>query len=215
MDFATAAAFPVAYGTSHLALVQRAKLQPGETVLVLGAGGGVGLTAIECAKALGATVIAAASTAEKLALAAARGADHLINYVEDDLRDALRTLTDGNGVDVVYDPVGGDLAQAAMRSMAWCGRFLVIGFASGDVPQFPGNYLLVKNISIVGVYWGAYRTRELQTVRDSFAELARWWEEGKLKPHVSRVFPLAEAPTALATLENRQSTGCLVIDIDG
>ncbi|MFB0923037.1 MAG: zinc-binding dehydrogenase, partial [Alphaproteobacteria bacterium] len=100
-------------------------------------------------------------------------------------------------------------------SMAWCGRFLVIGFASGDVPQFPGNYLLVKNISIVGVYWGAYRTRELQTVRDSFAELARWWEEGKLKPHVSRVFPLAEAPTALATLENRQSTGCLVIDIDG
>jgi NADPH2:quinone reductase len=215
IDFATAAAFPVAYGTSHLALVQRAKLQPGETVLVLGAGGGVGLTAIECAKALGATVIAAASTAEKLALAAARGADHLINYVEDDLRDALRSLTDGNGVDVVYDPVGGDLAQAAMRSMAWCGRFLVIGFASGDVPQFPGNYLLVKNISIVGVYWGAYRTREPQTVRDSFAELARWWEEGKLKPHVSQVFPLAEAPTALAMLENRQSTGCLVIDIDG
>jgi NADPH2:quinone reductase len=215
MDFATAAAFPVAYGTSHLALIQRAKLQPGETVLVLGAGGGVGLTAIECAKALGATVIAAASTAEKLALASARGADHLINYAEEDLRDALRTLTDGNGVDVVYDPVGGDLAQAAMRSMAWCGRFLVIGFASGDVPQFPGNYLLVKNISIVGVYWGAYRSREPQTVRDGFAELARWWEEGKLKPHVSQVFPLAEAPTALAMLENRQSTGCLVIDIDG
>ena len=131
------------------------------------------------------------------------------------IRDALRTLTDGNGVDVVYDPVGGDLAQAAMRSMAWCGRFLVIGFASGDVPQFPGNYLLVKNISIVGVYWGAYRSREPQTVRDGFAELARWWEEGKLKPHVSQVFPLAEAPTALAMLENRQSTGCLVIDIDG
>jgi NADPH2:quinone reductase len=215
MDYPTAAAFPVAYGTSHLALVHRANLQPGETVLVLGAGGGVGLTAIECAKAIGATVIAAASTPEKLALAEARGADHLINYTEDDLRAELRKLTDGKGVDVVYDPVGGDPAQAAMRSMAWCGRFLVIGFASGEVPQFPGNYLLVKNISIVGVYWGAYRTREPEIFRDGFAELTRWWSEGKLKPHVSQVFPLAEAPRALAMLESRQSTGRLVIDIDG
>ena len=139
MDDATAAAFPVAYGTSHLALAHRANLQPGETVLVLGAGGGVGLTAIECAKAMGATVIAAASSAEKLALAADRGADHLINYTDDDLRAEIKKLTDGHGVDVVYDPVGGDLAQAAMRSMAWCGRFLVIGFASGDVPQFPAT----------------------------------------------------------------------------
>ena len=139
MDAVTAAAFPVAYGTSHLALAHRANLQPGETVLVLGAGGGVGLTAIECAKAMGATVIAAASSTEKLALAAERGADHIINYTDDELRVEIRKLTDGKGVDVVYDPVGGDLAQAAMRSMAWCGRFLVIGFASGDVPQFPGN----------------------------------------------------------------------------
>lgn len=215
MDYPTAAAFPVAYGTSHLALAHRANLQPGETVLVLGAGGGVGLTAIECAKAMGATVIAAASAPEKLALAAERGADHLINYTESDLRAELRKLTEGNGVDVVYDPVGGDLAQAAMRSMAWCGRFLVIGFASGEVPQFPGNYLLVKNISIVGVYWGAYRTREPEIFRDGFAELTRWWAEGKLKPHVSQVFPLAQAPQALAMLENRQSTGRLVIDIDG
>jgi len=160
-------------------------------------------------------VIAAASTPEKLALAAERGADHLINYTEADLRAELRKLTDGKGVDVVYDPVGGDLAQAAMRSMAWCGRFLVIGFASGEVPQFPGNYLLVKNISIVGVYWGAYRTREPEIFRDGFAELARWWAEGKLKPHVSQVFPLAQAPRALAMLESRQSTGRLVIDIDG
>lgn len=214
MDYPTAAAFPVAYGTSHLALVHRARLQPGETVLVLGAGGGVGLTAIECAKAMGATVIAAASSPEKLALAAERGADHLINYTEADLRAELRKLTGGKGVDVVYDPVGGDLAQAAMRSMAWCGRFLVIGFASGDVPQFPGNYLLVKNISIIGVYWGAYRTKEPETFRDGFAELTRWWTEGKLRPHVSKVFPLAQAPQALAMLENRQSTGRLVIDID-
>lgn len=215
MDDATAAAFPVAYGTSHLALAHRANLQPGETVLVLGAGGGVGLTAIECAKAMGATVIAAASSAEKLVLAADRGADHLINYTDDDLRAEIKKLTDGHGVDVVYDPVGGDLAQAAMRSMAWCGRFLVIGFASGDVPQFPGNYLLVKNISIVGVYWGAYRTRDPEVFRNGFAELTRWWDEGKLKPHVSQIFPLADAPKALAMLEGRQSTGRLVINIDG
>jgi len=215
MDDATAAAFPIAYGTSHLALAHRANLQPGETVLVLGAGGGVGLTAIECAKAMGATVIAAASSAEKLALAADRGADHLINYTDDDLRAEIKKLTDGHGVDVVYDPVGGDLAQAAMRSMAWCGRFLVIGFASGDVPQFPGNYLLVKNISIVGVYWGAYRTRDPEVFRNGFAELTRWWDEGKLKPHVSQIFPLADAPKALAMLEGRQSTGRLVINIDG
>lgn len=215
MDDATAAAFPVAYGTSHLALAHRANLQPWETVLVLGAGGGVGLTAIECAKAMGATVIAAASSAEKLALAADRGADHLINYTDDDLRAEIKKLTDGHGVDVVYDPVGGDLAQAAMRSMAWCGRFLVIGFASGDVPQFPGNYLLVKNISIVGVYWGAYRTRDPEVFRNGFAELTRWWDEGKLKPHVSQIFPLADAPKALAMLEGRQSTGRLVINIDG
>ncbi len=215
MDDATAAAFPVAYGTSHLALAHRANLQPGETVLVLGAGGGVGLTAIECAKAMGATVIAAASSAEKLALAADRGADHLINYTDDDLRAEIKKLTDGHGVDVVYDPVGGDLAQAAMRSMAWCGRFLVIGFASGDVPKFPGNYLLVKNISIVGVYWGAYRTRDPEVFRNGFAELTRWWDEGKLKPHVSQIFPLADAPKALAMLEGRQSTGRLVINIDG
>ncbi|MBO6784298.1 MAG: NADPH:quinone oxidoreductase family protein [Alphaproteobacteria bacterium] len=215
MDDHTAAAFAVAYGTSHLALTHRANLQPGETVLVLGAGGGVGLTAIECAKAVGATVIAAASSDEKLALATERGADHAINYSDADLRAEIRRLTDGNGVDVVYDPVGGDLATAAMRSMAWAGRFLVIGFASGDVPQFPANYLLVKNIAIVGVYWGAYRNREPETMRAGFEELGRWWAEGKLKPHVSKVYPLADAPEALAALEGRQATGRLVIDIDG
>lgn len=214
MDDATAAAFPVAYGTSHLALTHRGNLKAGETLLVLGAGGGVGLTAVECGKALGATVIAAASSAEKLELARARGADHLINYAEDDLRALVRKLTDGAGVDVVYDPVGGDIAQAAMRSLAWSGRLLVIGFASGDVPQFPANYLLVKNISVVGVYWGAYRAREPELFRDGFAELGRWWSEGRLKPHVSKVLPLADVPKAIAMLENRQATGRLVIDID-
>jgi len=214
MDDTTAAAFPVAYGTSHLALSHRANLKAGETLLVLGAGGGVGLTAIECGKAMGATVVAAASTAEKLELARARGADHLINYADEDLRGTLRKITDGQGVDVVYDPVGGDLAQAAMRSLAWSGRFLVIGFASGDVPQFPANYLLVKNISIVGVYWGAYRTREPETFRAGFTELTQWWADGKLSPHVSQVLPLADVAKALAMLEGRQATGRLVIDID-
>ena len=215
MDDTTAAAFAVAYGTSHLALHHRAELKPSETVLVLGAGGGVGLTAVECAKATGATVIAAASTPEKLALAVERGADHAINYNEADLRAEILKLTDGNGVDVVYDPVGGGLATAAMRSMAWAGRFLVIGFASGDIPQFPANYLLVKNIAIVGVYWGAYRTREPETLRTGLKELGKWWQAGRLKPHISQVFPLAHVPKAMALLEGRQATGRVVIDIDG
>jgi len=215
MDFITAAAFPIAYGTSHLALTDRGALKAGETLLVLGAGGGVGLTAVECGKALGATVIAAASTEEKLDLAKAHGADHGINYVDDDLRASVRKLTDGRGVDVVYDPVGGDAAMAAMRSLARRGRLLVIGFAAGDVPQFPANYLLVKHISVVGVYWGSYRLNEPELFRASFDELAIWYAEGRLKPHVSQVFPLARAPEALGVMEGRRATGQLVIDIDG
>lgn len=215
MDFVTAAAFPVAYGTSHLALTERAGLKAGETLLVLGAAGGVGLTAVECGKALGATVIAAASSQEKLDLARAHGADHGINYVDDDLRAAVRKLTDGRGVDVVYDPVGGELSKAALRSLAWCGRLLVIGFAAGEVPQIPANYLLVKNISAVGVYWGAYKTKEPEKYRATFKELEKWYAEGRLKPHVSQVFPLAQVPEALGVLESRQATGRLVIDIDG
>ncbi len=215
MDYTTAAAFPVAYGTSHLALTERAAIKAGETLLVLGAGGGVGLTAVECGKALGATVIAAASTQEKLDLAKAHGADHLINYVDDDLRASARKLTNGRGVDVVYDPVGGDASKAALRSLAPSGRLLVIGFAAGDVPQIAANYLLVKNISVVGVYWGWYRLNEPELFRASFDELAKWYAEGRLKPHVSQVFPLARAADALAVLESRKATGRLVIDIDG
>ena len=215
MDYTTAAAFPVAYGTSHLALTERAAMKAGETLLVLGAGGGVGLTAVECGKALGATVIAAASTQEKLDLAKAHGADHLINYVDDDLRASARKLTSGHGVDVVYDPVGGDASKAALRSLAPSGRLLVIGFAAGDVPQIAANYLLVKNISVVGVYWGWYRLNEPELFRASFDELAKWYAEGRLKPHVSQVFPLARAADALAVLESRKATGRLVIDIDG
>jgi NADPH2:quinone reductase len=215
MDFATAAAFPVAYGTSHLALTVRGGLKAGETLLVLGAGGGVGLTAVECGKALGATVIAAASSQEKLDLALAHGADHAINYVDDDLRAAVRKLTDGRGADVVYDPVGGEISKTALRALAWAGRLLVIGFAAGEVPQIPANYLLVKNISAVGVYWGAYKKNEPEVYRASFDALAKWYAEGKLKPHVSQIFPLAQVPDALGVLESRQATGRLVIDIDG
>jgi len=215
MDFITAAAIPVAYGTSHLALTDRGALQAGETLLVLGAGGGVGLSAVECGKALGATVIAAASTAEKLDLAKAHGADHGINYVDEDLRAVVRKLTDGRGVDVVYDPVGGDASKAAMRSLARKGRLLVIGFAAGDIPQFPANYLLVKHISVVGVYWGSYRLNEPELFRASFEELMKWYAEGRLKPHVSQVFPLARAADALGVLDSRQAIGRIVIDIDG
>jgi NADPH2:quinone reductase len=215
MDFTTAAAFPIAYGTSHLALTDRGALQAGETLLVLGAAGGVGLTAVECGKALGATVIAAASTEEKLDLAKAHGADHGVNYVDEDLRAAVRKLTEGRGVDVVYDPVGGDAAMAAMRSLARQGRLLVIGFAAGDVPQFPANYLLVKHISVVGVYWGSYRLNEPELFRASFDELTKWYAEGRLKPHVSQTFPLAQTAEALGVLEGRKATGQIVIDIDG
>ena len=215
MDFTTAAAFAVAYGTSYLALTVRGALQAGETLLVLGAAGGVGLAAVECGKALGATVIAAASSPGKLALAKAHGADYGINYADDDLRAAVRKLTDGRGVDVVYDPVGGDASKAALRSLAWSGRLLVIGFAAGEVPQIPANYLLVKNISAIGVYWGAYKTREPETYRATFDGLAKWYAAGKLQPHVSQIFPLAQVPEALGVLEGRRATGQLVIDIDG
>ena len=215
MDYFMAAAFPVAYGTSHIALTDRAEIKSGQTLLVLGAAGGVGLTAVECGKALGATVIAAASTKEKLEIAKKHGAQHLINYVDEDLRSSVRKITEGRGVDIVYDPVGGDLSKSAMRSMNQLGRMLIIGFAAGDIPSFPANYLLVKNISVVGVYWGWYRLNRPEIFKKSFENLATWYAEGHLKPHISRVFPLEQVPKALGLLESRQATGRIVIDIDG
>ena len=215
MDYFMAAAFPVAYGTSHIALTDRAEIKSGQTLLVLGAAGGVGLTAVECGKALGAKVIAAASTKEKLEIAKKHGAHHLINYVDEDLRSSVRKITEGRGVDIVYDPVGGDLSKSAMRSMNQLGRMLIIGFAAGDIPSFPANYLLVKNISVVGVYWGWYRLNRPEIFKKSFENLATWYAEGHLKPHISRVFPLEQVPKALGLLESRQATGRIVIDIDG
>jgi NADPH2:quinone reductase len=213
MDFVNAAAFPVAYGTAHLALEHRGGLQPGETLLVLGAAGGVGLTAVEIGKLMGATVIAAASTPEKLELTRQYGAEHLINYTSEGLRERLKAITGGKGVDVIYDPVGGDWFEASVRSLAWEGRLLVVGFASGDIPQLPVNLALVKNASIVGVYWGAYAANKPQVLRDSLTTLLGWYADGKLKPHVSRVFPLEQGAAALWALMRRQSMGKVVVTV--
>ncbi|MDX1991876.1 MAG: NADPH:quinone oxidoreductase family protein [bacterium] len=213
MDFPTAAAFPIAYGTSHLALDHRGGLKAGETLLVLGAAGGVGLTAVEIGSIMGATVIAAASTPEKLALAQQYGAAHLINYSSENLRDRLKEIVGSKGVNVIYDPVGGDLFEQALRSVAWEGRALVIGFASGTIPQVPANLALVKNCSIVGVFWGAYAGRDPQVLSGSLRTLLSWYSEGKLKPYISATYPLEQTAEAYHALMRRQSTGKVVITL--
>src|SRR5882762_2077109 len=212
MDFVTAAAFPVAYGTSHLALTHRGHLQPGETLLVLGAAGGVGLTAVEIGKVMGARVIAAAGGAEKLAMASARGADELIDYTTESIRDRVRAITDGNGADVVYDPVGGDAFDQALRMVNWEARMLVIGFAAGRIQAVPANLILVKNISVIGVVWGAQAERDPVLISSYLSELLSWWEAGKLKPVIAKVFPLARASDALTALLSRQYAGKIVLE---
>ena len=211
MDFISAAGFPVAYGTSHGAFDWRADLKPGEWLLVFGAAGGVGLTAVEIGKAMGATVIACARGAEKLEIARQYGADHLIDYSREDIRERVKALTGGRGADVVYDPVGGDAFDAGLRSIAWGGRIIIIGFTSGRIPQVPANILLVKNVSVIGFYWGSYQARKPQMLRDSYATLLRWYEEGKLKPHVSQHFDLKDVATAMELLRQRKSTGKVVL----
>ncbi|WP_102226192.1 NADPH:quinone oxidoreductase family protein [Acidimangrovimonas sediminis] len=208
MGFETAAAFPVAYGTSHVALDHRAHLLKGERLLVLGAAGGVGLTAVEIGKLMGAEVIACARGADKLAVARAAGADHLIDSDTDDLRAVVKGL---GGCDVVYDPVGGDLFMAALRATRPEGRLLSIGFASGTVPQIPANLLLVKNLTVIGFYWGGYRAFRPQVVTDSLTQLFRWHDEGRLHPHVSHVLPLERAAEGMELLRSRKSTGKVVI----
>lgn len=211
MDFVTASAFVLTYGTSHYALKDRAGLRPGETLLVLGAAGGVGLAAVEIGKVMGARVIAAASTNEKLAACRERGADELINYQREDLRGRLKELTGRTGVDVVYDPVGGDYSEAALRSMAWGGRFLVIGFAAGDIPKIPLNLPLLKSCSVVGVFWGASMQRDPEHGHENLGELARWFAEGKLNPLISATYPLDRAAEALADMMNRKVLGKVVL----
>lgn len=213
MDFASAAAFGMTYGTSMHALKQRANLQPGETLLVLGASGGVGLAAVEIGKAMGAKVIAAASSAEKLEVAKAAGADELINYSESNLKDEVKRLTGGQGADVIYDPVGGDLFDAAIRSIAWNGRLLVVGFASGRIPELPVNLALLKGAAVVGVFWGAFAQRQPQDNAANFQQLFAWHAAGKLKPLVSQTFPLAQAAEAINTLGQRKAVGKVVVQV--
>lgn len=214
MDFATAAAFGMTYGTSMHALKQRANLQPGETLLVLGAAGGVGLAAVEIGKAMGARVIAAASSAEKLDVAKQAGADELINYSAESLRDRLKELTGGQGVDVIYDPVGGQLFEEAFRSIAWNGRMLVVGFAAGgDIPALPANLPLLKGAALVGVFWGAFAQRQPQDNAANFQQLFAWHAEGRLRPLISQRFALEQTAEAIAMLGQRKAVGKLVVQV--
>ncbi|ANI32136.1 NADPH:quinone oxidoreductase [Pseudomonas sp. JY-Q] len=211
MDFTTAAAFGMTYGTSMHALRQRGQLQAGETLLVMGASGGVGLAAVEIGKAMGARVIAAASSAEKLAVAKAAGADELIDYSQANLREEIKRLTGGQGVDVIYDPVGGELFEQAVRGLAWNGRLLVVGFASGSIPQLAANLVLLKGAAVLGVFWGAFAQRQPEDNAANFHQLFAWHAEGKLKPLVSQTYPLEEAGAAIEKLGQRQAVGKLVV----
>ncbi|HNC51707.1 MAG TPA: NADPH:quinone oxidoreductase family protein [Accumulibacter sp.] len=213
MPWVDGAAFPVVFGTSHVALAHRARLRKGELLVVHGAGGGVGLTAVAIGKQLGATVIATASSRAKLEAARAQGADHLID-ASDDLRLRIRELSNGRGADVVYDPVGGDSFTASLRSMAFEGRILIIGFASGSVPQVPANHLLVKNVDVIGVNWPAYAELHPEVMIGSFRTLVQWYVDGAIRPHVSATYPLAQAVDALHEVVGRKSTGKIVITVD-
>lgn len=206
-----AAAFALTYGTTHHALVDRAALQPGETVLVLGAAGGVGTSAIQVAKAVGAKVIAGASSDEKCTFCRTLGADATINYATQNVRDALKELTGGKGPDVVYDPVGGDLAEPVFRSIAWRGRYLVVGFAQGAIPSLPLNLALLKGASIVGVFWGDFVRREPENSARGMAELAKWYAEGKIKPAIDRRLPMRELPAAYEHMATRKVQGKVVL----
>src|SRR6266516_2867590 len=192
-------------------VANRAQLKPGETLAVLSAAGGTGLATIELGKLMGARVIACASSAEKLAFAREHGADEAINYVQEDLKDALRRVTDGKGVDVVYDPVGGPYAEPAVRALAWSGRFLVIGFAAGEIPKIPTNLVLLRSSAIVGVFWGAWAERNPQAHRANMADIARWCAEGKLSAHVHAVYPLEKTAEAIKALSDRKVMGKLLL----
>lgn len=213
LDFVTAAGFPVAYGTSHLGLKGKAGLRAGEVLVVHGAAGGVGLTAVEVGVALGATVIATAGGPDKVQVALDHGAHHGIDYKSEDIRERVKELTGGRGADVIYDPVGGAVFDASLRSVAPDGRILVIGFASGNVQQIPANILLVKNVTVIGYWWGAYRKLNPALLQDSLAECVQWWAEGKLRPLVSQTLPLDRAADALDLLKSRAATGKVVLTV--
>lgn len=213
LDFVTASAFVMTYGTSYHALADRAALQAGETLLVLGASGGVGLAAIEIGKVLGARVIACASTAEKLAVCKQHGADELINYSTEDLKERIKQITEGRGVDVTYDPVGGAFTEVALRSSAWRGRHLIIGFANGEIPKLPANLTLLKGCSVVGVFWGEYIKREPKKNYQDLTTLFGWLQEDRLRPHVGERYPLERGGEAIRALMDRRVSGKVVITI--
>ncbi len=214
MDFVSASAFLLTYGTSYHALKDRALLQPGETLLVLGASGGVGLSAIQIGKAMGARVIAAASSDAKLAVCKQHGADELINYASEDLRARVKAITAGKGVNVVYDPVGGPYSELALRDMAWNGRFLVVGFAAGEIPKVPLNLALLKGCAIVGVFWGAFTRNEPEHNRRNNEELMQLFTAGKVKPHIHATYPLERAAEALNEVLNKRVSGKVVLTTD-
>ena len=211
MDYVPASAFILTYGTSYHALKDRAQLKAGETLLVLGASGGVGIAAIQLGKAMGARVIAAASSDAKLAVCRANGADELVNYASDDLRTRVKAITAGRGVDVVYDPVGGPYSEPALRDMAWNGRFLVVGFAAGEIPRVPLNLVLLKGCAIVGVFWGAFTRTEPQRNRSNNEELMQLYLAGKIKPHIHATYPLAHAAQALNEVLYKRVSGKVVL----
>lgn len=211
MSFEQAAGFAITYGTSYYALKQQANIQPGETLLVLGAAGGVGIATIQIAKAMGATVIAAASTEEKLDFACEAGADLRINYSTENLKDKIKELTGGKGADVVYDPVGGDFSEQAFRAIAWDGRFLVIGFASGPIPAMPLNLALLKGASLVGVFWGAWAARSPMDSRKNFDELIEMIDGGKFSPLVTEVYSLDDYKAAFASISERRAKGKVIL----
>ncbi len=213
MDFPTAASFLMAYGTSYHALKDRAKLEEGETLLVLGASGGVGLAAVELGKLMGAKVIAAASTDEKLSLCKDYGADDTINYKTQDLKTTLKTLTEGKGVDVVYDPVGGEYSEAALRGTAWNGRFLVVGFAAGNIPKIPLNLPLLKGASVVGVFWGAFAMKNSKANMQNTMNLMKWHAEGKLNPHIHAIYDLEDTAKALEEMTDRKVRGKIIVKV--
>lgn len=218
MDAVTAAGFTMTYGTSMHALKQRAQIRPGETLLVLGAGGGVGLTAVELGAVMGAKVIAAASSEEKLAAAREVGASETINYADlgpAGLKDAVKKLTGGKGADVIYDPVGDAWTEQAFRAIGWGGRLLVVGFAAGEIPKVPANLTLLKGASLVGVFWGDFRRREPEAEAENFRQLFAWYEDGKLKPRVTMTYPLEDAAKALRDLMNRKAIGKIVLTTGG
>jgi NADPH2:quinone reductase len=211
VPFEHAAAFAFTYGTTHHALIDRAGLKAGETVLVLGAAGGVGTSAIQVAKAAGARVIAGVSSDEKAAFCKSLGADETLNYLSEDVRERLKALTQGRGPDVVYDPVGGRLAEPVFRSMAWRGRYLVIGFAGGDIPALPWNLALLKGASVVGVFWGDFVRREPKAFEQAMVELLGWYRQGLIKPAIDSVLPMDQVPKAYALMATRAVKGKLVL----